>query len=1234
MTSMKKRLLSIALSFCLLLTFIPTVASAEEPKTMDFGEFLKAVAAANYNYDGKGVTVRWEPSSACTNTVSGHKCLFGEEAPKADGNTPQRLQEPNLQYQIFDTQTDISISNVNFEFVPKEITLCANTGWKGQGTAEQYRNAEMQLLNTGDVTFTNCNFDKVIVSPFSSTTTSTFTECHFKNVYNAYALKDVHSANLIVSSCTFDTCGGGIYLEGSTAKKQISITENTFTNIDTYAAQDKQDTRGLIQFSAAGDYSNARVTISENTSTGSAAILRQLNNSVTAAVVDTDAIAANNTFDSKAPMFVGGTSLKENSQIYVNSVSGNDSGGDGSETKPFKTISGAISKANAGDTILVSGSIGHNFFNGITKPVTIQGQGTEKVAVTGGVTLPANVNGTVKLSNFSFNGTSTIGLYGTSTEYAGLDLVIENCAFTNASGNCVYIGPQINSLTVDNCKFTAPQDETKYQKQYLIWPYAAKTVTVTGSTFDGRNVIRSAIHLGEGHPEGTTALIEENTFKNFERGIQLAFTNSKENTVTINRNDFKNISLAPNTLSASYEVGTVFVHENLDKNGATTKVAYTNNFLTGTSERIAYSENSTVSADKLFTQFTGNTIQEQDAGDLEDNWFDAFVAQIGDSKFKTLDAAMEAAKSMSGKVTITLLADVDYTSTFSQTAGASNTISFDLSTASGLTGLTILGANQDVKIITGVDGNNIDGANGGSTLPYCPKITVKLPENAVLTVDNLTFPNDLQFDSDGGTVVVQNCVFNGSISGYPQAKKISYLKNTFEFKGTASKFYTNNAYPVWYKSDGELDFVFDGNTVIGYRGVHIETRSSESSDYKVNIAVDNNHFTLKDDDNSNKAIALQLVKYLNGEISFKNNYVDGYMAVCFFKDLDVVEGAQLTVENNYLTNGCKLYGSSEWNQNSIAESDTFAENIIQELTGGSEESQVTPGHTTHNYVNGVCTICGERQPSGGGVSGYTVTVLASENGSVEVSSTQVDAGSTVTLTVTPDKGYMLSTVTVKDAAGNTVAVTEQNGKYVFTMPDSAVTVSATFKPEVSTLPFTDVDVNDWFYEAVEYVYENGIMAGTSATTFEPSMELNRAQAVQMLYNLEGQPEVTGECPFTDVAATHWAIKAITWGAENNVVAGMGQEQYAPNDLVTREQFAQMLYNYAKYKGYDLTAAGDLSQFPDADGISTWAEVAMAWANGKGLINGHADSGLIDPQGTALRSQAASIVANFHRNVIK
>ena len=188
-------------------------------------------------------------------------------------------------------------------------------------------------------------------------------------------------------------------------------------------------------------------------------------------------------------------------------------------------------------------------------------------------------------------------------------------------------------------------------------------------------------------------------------------------------------------------------------------------------------------------------------------------------------------------------------------------------------------------------------------------------------------------------------------------------------------------------------------------------------------------------------------------------------------------------------------------------------------------------------------------------------------------------------------------------------------------------------PTEPALPFTDVTEGDWFYDAVAYVYENGIMAGTSETIFSPSMKLNRAQAAQLFYNLEGKPAVAGDSAFTDVASSHWAVDAITWAAENDVVAGIGGNLYDPDSNVTREQFAQMLYNYAQYKGYDLTASGDLTQFPDAGFISSWAETALSWANGKGLINGH-ENGTIDPKGSTIRAQAASIMANFDQNVAK
>ena len=191
------------------------------------------------------------------------------------------------------------------------------------------------------------------------------------------------------------------------------------------------------------------------------------------------------------------------------------------------------------------------------------------------------------------------------------------------------------------------------------------------------------------------------------------------------------------------------------------------------------------------------------------------------------------------------------------------------------------------------------------------------------------------------------------------------------------------------------------------------------------------------------------------------------------------------------------------------------------------------------------------------------------------------------------------------------------------------------KPEEPAFPFTDVKSTAWYYNAVKYVYENNLMAGTGDTTFDPEVSLTRAMTAQILYNLEGQPKVDEEATFADMnEAPTWSVDAIAWAQDTGVVAGMGDNQFAPNAKVTREQFAQMMYNYAKYKKYDLTKTGDLSEFPDADTISDWAETAMSWANGNGLINGHEDSGLIDPAGNTIRGQAASIIMNFDLNVVK
>lgn len=178
--------------------------------------------------------------------------------------------------------------------------------------------------------------------------------------------------------------------------------------------------------------------------------------------------------------------------------------------------------------------------------------------------------------------------------------------------------------------------------------------------------------------------------------------------------------------------------------------------------------------------------------------------------------------------------------------------------------------------------------------------------------------------------------------------------------------------------------------------------------------------------------------------------------------------------------------------------------------------------------------------------------------------------------------------------------------------------------------FSDVDEGAWFYEAVEYAYEQRIMTGMGEGVFAPDAMLSRAQAVQILYNLEGQPEVVASSGYTDTVG-HWAEEAINWAAENEVVSGVGNNRFDPDSPVSREQFTQMLYNYASFKGYDLSISGDLTLFSDVDSVSDWAVSAMSWANGNGLINGNTD-GTINPAGTTTRAQAASILMSFDLNV--
>lgn len=339
------------------------------------------------------------------------------------------------------------------------------------------------------------------------------------------------------------------------------------------------------------------------------------------------------------------------------------------------------------------------------------------------------------------------------------------------------------------------------------------------------------------------------------------------------------------------------------------------------------------------------------------------------------------------------------------------------------------------------------------------------------------------------------------------------------------------------------------------------------------------------------------------------------------------------------------YDSEEGSTKITIRSQTFqkagsgSHTIAAEFRHGGKNDLNSPLKKTAQVYKANTSGGGSSGGGGGGSSsgtskGFDAGVSQAPNGTITVTPKTAAKGKLVTVTVTPDAGYRLDKLTATGKNGDDLTLTDiGGGKYTFVMPTGGARVSGSFVKIIQAAegqPFEDVPQGAWFVDAVKYVYQNGLMAGTSATTFSPYANTSRGMIVTVLHGMCGKPVFEG-CVFSDVEEGAYYAKATCWASQNQIISGFGQGKFGPDEDVQRDQLAVIMMRYAQYLGLETPERADLSGFADADQISAYAQEAMSWANAVGLLSGKGD-GIMDPQGVATRAEVAAMMARLDQMV--
>ena len=630
-------------------------------------------------------------------------------------------------------------------------------------------------------------------------------------------------------------------------------------------------------------------------------------------------------------------------------------------------------------------------------------------------------------------------------------------------------------------------------------------------------------------------------------------------------------------------------------------------------------------------------------GTLTTNTAENAAVMVGGKTYETLGAAITAAKAGD---TIYVLKDIPEAAGIAVLSGKNFTIDFGGHTYT-LKDPRAGSAGTESNGFQFLKDSTITLKNGTVRIAEGTTSIKRIIQNyANLTLEDMHFFAEHQADGEDYALSFNNgsIIFKGDTDivttsdesiAFDVCKYSSYPSTNVTFDESYTG--TINGKIVYDSTDADTHkLTIQGNGTFGA----IEAASGAAEAAKSGIEVTSGHFAKPvNEDYLADSVKAQLESASNPEAPYS-----------YYPSLEAAQAAaqpgDTITEVNATTGGTKYTVTLDYADGETA-------NSLYTVTEGTKLTLPTPsrsGYTFEGWYDGSSRVSSPYKvmkdvtltaewdyngsSSSSGSTRYTVSVEDTDNGSVEVSPTRASKGSTVTVTVKPDEGYELDELTVTDKNGDSVKLTDKgDGKYTFKMPASKVTVEAVFTAaKVEGLPFTDVTSGDWFYDAVAYVYDKGMMEGTTDTTFAPTMNLTRSMIAQVLYNLEERPEAPGAAGFTDVAADAWYADAVNWAAARGIVKGYDTGAFGPEDSVTREQLAAILYRYAQAKGYDTTQGGmAVREFSDSASISDWAQEAMAWAVNAQVLSGKGN-GVLDPQGTATRAEVAQMLMNFGEHV--